>query len=333
MFQFTYRKQLSQQSNEELLSNFRSENWSKLDENQRIAIAQEVENRNALSQNREPCKVQAMNNTSCYGSYSSQSNTIKVDVNDYVENQHGQKISSNSSYQVLDTIYHEGEHAHQDNCVKNSIEPPQGLPKETRDMCELENYRVTKENINSGNVRNANGDRLNAGEFYNYDKTVKYENCTCEVDSNTAATKKVLENKELYRGDPEYDKYLADRQDAMEKYSATNMDEVRAEQSAAVNESFDRGDISQSKYEEIMTKEIYNGKSQPAFDEAKTVNEEVRKERQENYEYANSQKASQEMNENKESEEQEHSERNDDSTMLSEDMTEDEEYEEGIKRR
>ena len=139
MFDFANKKQYASATDKELLTNFRSENWDKLNNNKRIAVLQEVENRNAASQGRTPCTVRSTDSKSEYGCYYPSSNRIEVNVNDYIKNANGERISNNS-YQVLDTIYHEGEHAHQTNCVNNQIGPPRGLPQTTRDMC----FRISR---------------------------------------------------------------------------------------------------------------------------------------------------------------------------------------------
>lgn len=285
MFEFIKKKQAKRSyqqmqakfqtiSDKELLGYFRSENWTKLDNNKRLALVQEVENRNAVKQGRMPCRVIQSDSTS-YGGYASYLNDIELHVEDSFTNSQGKQIK-NSSYEVLDTIYHEGEHAHQDNCVKNKINPPQGLPKETRDMCEIENLRVTKSNIHKGSMQGR------VGEFYNYRKNIDYSKCTCEIDSNTTAVKKIMENGDVFRGDKGYDDYLEERQRAMDKYSKTDIDEVRRQQSAAVDEALDREDIDASRYEDIKMNDIWNNKTQPVFEDVSQTQEIIQQEREKN---------------------------------------------------
>lgn len=254
MFGFANKQRYSKLSDQELLTNFRSENWSKIKPNDRIAILQEVENRNAATQGRTPCSVSSVNSKNEYGYYTPSNNAIKVNVNDYVKGTNGP--IKNNSYQVLDTIYHEGEHAHQTNCVKNQIGPPQGLPQTTRDMCEVEN---------SGN---------------NYKGVISYNNCTCELDSNNAAVKKVMESKELFKDDPEYGEYMKDRERYFERAANRDMSQVHMQQSEAVYQAYQAGDIDLQKHDDILLNEV--NKDQPAFEEAKEISETIKQERLQN---------------------------------------------------
>ena len=183
-----YKKQLQAVSNESLLSNFRSDAWQKIqDKDKRIALLQEVENRNAKEQGREPCTVQELDSLETdYGVYSGSQRTISVNINDQLISSSG--VINNSSYEVLDTIYHEGEHAYQDKCVETKT----GLPKTTIDMCEVENVRG------------------------NYKGKIPYDHCTCEVDSNNVAVNKVMDSGKLFEGDPKYSEYLEKRSREME---------------------------------------------------------------------------------------------------------------------
>ena len=252
MFAFLTKKQYANYSDKELLSNFRSESWGKLSPDKRIALLQEVENRNAASQGRTPCVVKSTDSKDEYGCYYPKSNRIEVNVNDYIKNEYGERIENNS-YQVLDTIYHEGEHAHQSNCIENQIAPPQGLHQTTRDMCEVEN---------SGN---------------NYKGVIEYDHCTCEVDSNNVAVKKVMEAKDLFQDDKNFDAYLADREDYFKQASNIDMSKVRMQQNEAVYQAYQNGDISLQKHDDILLNEVHS--EQPAFSEAKELYEAIRNER------------------------------------------------------
>ena len=261
---FTSKKRYSEYSNEELMSTFRSENWDKLSHSKRIKVLQEVENRNAASQGRKPCTVKSAGGKNDYGCYYAHSNRIEVNVNDSIKDADGKRIS-NSSYQVLDTIYHEGEHAHQTNCVKNQIGLPQGLPETTRDLCKVEDSRGVYPKFDK------NGNQVGGVMRYSY--------CTCELDSNNAAARKVLESGEQFRGDAKYDEYLADRERHFERVSNFNMSEVRSQQNDAVYKAYQNGDISQQKHDDIRLDKL--NKEQPAFSEAKSLRDAIKTERTE----------------------------------------------------
>ena len=261
---FTSKKRYADYSNEELMSNFRSENWGKLSHSKRIAVLQEVENRNAASQGRKPCSVKPAESKNDYGCYYAHSNRIEVNVNDSIKDADGKRIG-NSSYQVLDTIYHEGEHAHQTNCVKNQVGPPQGLPETTRDLCKVEDSRGVYPKFDK------NGNQVGGVMRYSY--------CTCELDSNNAAARKVLESGEQFRGDTKYDEYLADRERHFERVSNFDMSEVRSQQNDAVYKAYQNGDISQQKHDDMRLDKL--NEEQPAFSEAKSLRDAIKAERTE----------------------------------------------------
>ena len=259
---FTSKKRYADYSNEELMSTFRSENWDKLSHSKRIKVLQEVENRNAASQGRTACTVKPMNSNTNYGRYYPNCNLIEVNVNDFLKTKNEKE--SNSSYQALDTIYHEGEHAHQINCVKNQMGPPQGLPEMTRDLCKVES---------------------SDGVYPEFDKDgrqidglMDYINCTSELDSNNAATKKILESREQFRGDTKYDEYLANRAEYFENISNVNMSYVRMQQGASVYRAYENGDISQEKLDNI-SEALHT--EQPAFSEAKSLRDAIKAEQAE----------------------------------------------------
>lgn len=248
-----FKIQLATISNGALISNFRSDVWEKINDNdKRIAILQEVENRNALQQGREPCKVKIIDSSAAdYGLYSSRNNTISVNINEYIIS--GKGVVYNSSYEVLDTIYHEGEHAYQDKCIKTRT----GLPKTTIDMCEVENI---------------------AG---NYMGKIPYNHCTCEIDSNNFAVNKVMEVGTFFEGDPRYSEYLEKRSREMKLYTHVDMEQVRSEQLAAIQNGQSRCKMSISRCRDIRNN-IARDQKQPAFEEAKIARERLIQEKNRN---------------------------------------------------
>lgn len=252
MFSFANKKNYSKLSDKELLLNFRSENWNTLSNKDRVQVLQEVENRNATQQGRTPCTVVSKSGKEQYGCYYPSMDRIEVNVDNEIKNKDG-SVTQNNSYQVLDTIYHEGEHAHQKNCVKNGIDPPQGLHKTTRDMCQVENTPG------------------------NYSGVIDYSNTTKELDSNNAAAKKVLESKGLFKDDPEFENYLEDREQYFERVNNKNMSRVRMQQNEAVYQSYSNGDIDLKQHDNMLLNEIPS--EQPVFTEAKEVSEQIHQER------------------------------------------------------
>lgn len=263
MFGFANKKQYADSTDKELLTNFRSENWDKLSNNKRIAVLQEVENRNAASQGRTPCTVKSTDSKSEYGCYYPSTNKIEVNVNDHIKGENGERISNNS-YQVLDTIYHEGEHAHQKNCVNNQIGPPQGLSQTTRDFCNIENSKDVYPEFDEKTGNQIGG-------------VMTYNHCTCELDSNNVAARKVMESKDIFRGDKKYDEYLDNREQYFKQASNLDMGTVRMEQYSAIDKAYDNGDISQEKCDDMKLNAVRS--EQPAFREAKNIYGEIKTER------------------------------------------------------
>lgn len=97
-------------SDSELLDKIKTEQWEQLEEKDRLELFQEMENRAAFAEGRDPAKIIAPENGGYYGCYSSGSNQIEIDV------------SGSSSYEALDTYVHEQNHAVQWNCIDNGME-------------------------------------------------------------------------------------------------------------------------------------------------------------------------------------------------------------------
>ena len=248
MFSFTYRKLVGGYSDKELLTNFTSTNWANLSESQRLIVAQEVENRAASKQGRTPCQLKPTKKEGYYGCYYPGSNDIEINVSDTIKGKNC-RCQDNSSYTVLDTIYHEGEHSFQQYCIKHNIDAAHGIPQTTKDMCIVEN---------SGN---------------NYDGVIDYNNCTCELDSNNVATRKVLESEEIFRNDPKFSDYLEDRRKYFSNVANRNMAEVHMQQNEAIYQAYKNGDIDLYKHDDMLLNEV--NKSQPAFDEARQLRSRI----------------------------------------------------------
>ena len=232
---FAKKPNYSKATDEALLSNFRTENWNSLDKTRKVAVLQEVENRNAKEQNRTACDVYSNEKMDAYGRYSGKCDKIEINL------RQGQ---DNSSYNILDTIYHEGQHAHQKNCVKNNIDSPEGLPKQTRDMCEMEFNRYTHPVGVTENGKNKTIQK----------DVIDYSNRVCEIDGNNAAAEKMMKQHELFYDDKNYAKYLNDKkQELQAKSSNMNVEQRKRQQNGAVEIALNRKDIDTSRYEELKT--------------------------------------------------------------------------------
>lgn len=208
-------------SDDQLLDQFKTENWSKLEESDRIDVIQEMENRNAAQQGREPAEVVSSSRVTSYGSYNSMNNQMNVNVNNF------------SSYETLDTFVHESNHAYQAHCVENGV----GYDEYTRNMMEVESMR--DEN----------------GALYNYARTSPQYDMQCnELDSNNKAVEFLISESDRYKTDQEYKDYIAERDGHFKdvNYALDNYQGMRTSmQNDQAYTSYVRGDISQEQYDNL----------------------------------------------------------------------------------
>ncbi len=211
----------SAKTDEQLLDSFKSSNWNKLSDENRIGLVQEMENRQAAGQGRTPAEVVASNDPGKYGSYNSTNNRMSINVSDF------------SSYEVLDTYAHESNHAYQGHCVKNGLD----YDEQTRGMMEVESMRDSN------------------GNLYNYARTSpQYDMQTNELDSNNKAAGFVMSEKERFRDDPAFKEYINERNDHFGKVneSLTNHAKLRTSmQNNQLYSSYVRGDISEEQYNRL----------------------------------------------------------------------------------
>lgn len=208
-------------SDDQLLDQFKTENWSKLEESDRIDVIQEMENRNAAQQGREPAEVVSSSRVTSYGSYNSMNKQMNVNVNNF------------SSYETLDTFVHESNHAYQAHCVENGV----GYDEYTRNMMEVESMR--DEN----------------GALYNYARTSPQYDMQCnELDSNNRAVEFLISESDRYKTDQEYKDYIAERDGHFKdvNYALDNYQGMRTSmQNDQAYTSYVRGDISQEQYDNL----------------------------------------------------------------------------------
>ncbi len=208
-------------SDDQLLDQFKTENWSKLEESDRIDVIQEMENRNAAQQGREPAEVVSSSRVTSYGSYNSMNNQMNVNVNNF------------SSYETLDTFVHESNHAYQSYCVENGV----GYDEYTRNMMEVESMR--DEN----------------GALYNYARTSPQYDMQCnELDSNNRAAEFLMSKSDRYKEDQEYKDYIAERDGHFKdvNYALDNYQGIRESmQNDQAYTSYVRGDILREQYDSL----------------------------------------------------------------------------------
>lgn len=211
----------SRYSQNQLLDQFKTTNWSAMNESQRVGAIQELENRSAAQQGREPAEVVSASRVTSYGSYNSMSNQMNINVNNF------------SSYETLDTFVHESNHAYQSYCINNGI----GYDEYTRNMMGVESAR--DEN----------------GNLYNYARTSPQYDIQCnELDSNNKAADFLISEKDRYKDDQEYKDYIAERDDHF-KYVNTALDNNPGMRTSMQNDqaytSYERGDISEEQYNSL----------------------------------------------------------------------------------
>ena len=214
-------KDYSKFSNNQLLDSFKSDNWSQMKENDRVGVIQELENRTAAEQGREPAVVVSSSRVTSYGSYNSTTNQMNINVSNF------------SSYETLDTFAHESNHAYQTYCVNNGI----GYDEYTRNMMGVETARDQN------------------GNLYNYARTSPQYDMQCnELDSNNKAASFVMGEKDRYSSDPAYKDYIAER-DSHFKDVNTALDNNQAMRTSMQNgqtyTSYVRGDITEETYNSL----------------------------------------------------------------------------------
>lgn len=213
----------SEKTQDELLNTFKSDEWCQLSEENRVAVIQEIENRNALEQGREPATIVSMSSEGVYGSYNGTSNCIQINVSDF------------SSYETLDTYVHESNHAYQAYCIENGI----GYDDNVRSMMQAEMARDEK------------------GNLYNYADTSPLYDMQCdELDSNNKAANFLLAERDRYQGDSEYCAYIQERAEHFEMVNSSLQENVQlrdAMQHNQVYNAYARGDISEEQYADLNT--------------------------------------------------------------------------------
>lgn len=238
-------KDYSKFSNDQLLDSFKSDNWSQMKENDRVGVIQELENRAAAEQGREPAVVVSSSRVTSYGSYNSTTNQMNINVSNF------------SSYETLDTFAHESNHAYQTYCVNNGI----GYDEYTRNMMGVEIARDQN------------------GNLYNYARTSPQYDMQCnELDSNNKAASFVIGEKDRYSSDPAYKDYVAER-DSHFKDVNTALDNNQAMRTSMQNDqtytSYVRGDITEETYNSLSESINDPNHIDPTVSESHTIGESL----------------------------------------------------------
>lgn len=224
--QNTEQPDYSRYSAEDLCSQFKSENWKLLSDEEKIALFQEIENREAVAHNREPAKViQAFGGN--LGGYNNITHVIKIRLTD-------------NQFEDLDTIFHEGEHANQSRSSNKDV-----------NFSENDKKLIMLEDTISSDGRN---------DHYHY-YTSLYSVMTSELDANNVALQKVLSFKEEFKDEEKYLAYLSSRQKEYEELAA-DIENKREEKKKALLETAEcayiRRELTEKEFEKIKDNIINN---------------------------------------------------------------------------
>lgn len=161
-------------SREDLLKSFQNDNWKSLDADHKEQLLQETARMYSreVGINDVPT-IKQESIPGCYGVYNGWSNSIKLDLS-----------KCDSSYQALDTLAHELNHAYQKQCIENN----------TGKYSDEERALLTAEN----------------GKAY-ANSGMSYHRQSLEVDSNNAGLGFVLDAKGNYKPDVAMVEYLQNR--------------------------------------------------------------------------------------------------------------------------
>ena len=170
-------KDYSDYSNHQLFNQFKSIHWKNKTDDEKIAILQEIENREAEEHNRPPAKVVQIYSNKL-GGYSYGTNIIEVKL-------------VNNQFEVLDSLFHESEHANQYRAPINEV----SFSENDRKLMKIED------------MTSADGVK---SHYKKYESQL-YDLMTSEIDANNAAFEKVSSLKKEYINEKKFKEYLAGR--------------------------------------------------------------------------------------------------------------------------
>ena len=170
-------KDYSDYSNHQLFNQFKSIHWKNKTNDEKIAILQEIENREAEEHNRPPAKVVQCHSNNL-GGYSNRTNIIEVKL-------------VNNQFEVLDSLFHESEHANQYRAPINEV----SFSENDRKLMKIED------------MTSADGVK---SHYKKYESQL-YDLMTSEIDANNAAFEKVSSLKKEYIDEKKYKEYLTGR--------------------------------------------------------------------------------------------------------------------------
>lgn len=211
----------SQYSEQQLFMQLKSENWNKKADEDKIAVLQEIENREATAHDRPTTKVVQAHGSS-YGGYIGSTHIIEIRLTD-------------NQFEDLDTLFHESEHANQNKSPLTSV----SFSKNDKKLMQIEDM-TSSDGISS---------------HYNKYVASLYKVMTSELDANNVALVKVSSLKNEYKNEEKYQEYLVGRQeyydgliDAIDIKSSEKKDALLN----TVECAFDCNQISENEYSELQ---------------------------------------------------------------------------------
>ena len=207
-------------SERQLFAQFKSENWNVKEPDDKIAVLQELENREAAAHNRPAAKVVQAYGSS-YGGYNSGTHRIEIRLTD-------------NQFEDLDTLFHESEHANQSKAPINSV----SFSENDKKLMSVEDM------TSSDGIRS---------HYSKYGSSL-YKVMTSELDANNAALEKVSSLKSEYMDEEKYQEYLAGRQeyyDGLVDAIDIKSPDKKAALLNTVEGAYARDELSESEYSEL----------------------------------------------------------------------------------
>jgi|GEM_PF-4998699 len=190
---------------------FSSEDWKRMDRDERVVALNDLERQEAIEQNRPPADVAGEEMASSENGYYDH-NVNKIAINN-------EQLESDEPYDALRTYYHEERHAYQHDQVEKLEEGKTDNPEQTQEW---------KEN------------------FDNYDEPGSdfelYENQPVEQDARDHSTKKMLEYNQTQNEDEtsDLDESIA-KEDEIAQQGAEDFEAIESGEKKAYNPFNDTG--------------------------------------------------------------------------------------------
>ena len=222
----TQREERPQSYSEAGMDAFTSENWEKMDDDEKIESMQQLSDEYSaeIGLSNPPTVVPETGNN--YGGYVESSNQVKVNL---------EKCSN--PYEAVDTVIHEDTHAYQAEAINSELLSDSRYSDADLAVLKSQNYSAY---ANDG---------------------LGYDVQSLEMDANSTAFQYVSEHCSYMKDDPAYFQYLSDRDQHFQYVNSSlsdKVDEVNALETAQVNKAYYNGETSVEE-RELATQTIKDG--------------------------------------------------------------------------